>query len=57
MAIQVIFQLPTDINGQLGADVVARARARMDQALGLQQVVRLEHGGRADATRATGLAH
>ncbi len=39
------------------AHVVARARARVDQALGLQQVVGLEHGGRADAPGAAGLAH
>eukprot|EP01038_Epipyxis_sp_PR26KG_P018052 gene18051-25311_t len=29
----------------------------MDQALGLQQVIRLEHGGRADAPSAAGLAY
>ena len=43
--------------GQARAHVIPRARARMDQALGFEQVVGLEHGGGADAARAAGLAH
>ena len=37
-------------------DVVARALTRSDEALRLEQVVGLEHGGRTHATAGTGLA-
>jgi len=38
-------------------NVVARARARMDQALRFQQVIGLEDGGRAQFPAGAGLAH
>jgi len=43
--------------GRMGVDEVARAGACANQATTLQQVVGLEHGGRADAVGLAGIAH